>query len=240
MTVSSNRKHREDSHSLSVIPSRSTAGNHKLQHNQHHHSASGGNNSANLLNSPEYTEAIHTLNDVTMKQACELLLLNNEDDHGEASATKLLEFYHKSRKAYQVIETHQDKHQQQQLLQQQQHAQSLSRNPTSVNNGGGSGTKALSHRLGSGHGLLNKKMISSKKQGVIPMRGRKGPIPLRRERKDSIGGEKVNEPPSKKARSKYSNNEVSAPPSSALSFLAKLNKGGVDKNRSGSSRKGST
>ena len=157
-----------------------------------------------------------------MNQACQLLLADDVDDD---SSAKLLDMYKKCHAAHKIIEKHQQKHQQQLLQKQQQQGTTVSGpNNTPGSTGGGVG------RVGSSHNL-NKKM-TNKKQGVVPMRGRKGPLPLRRDRSDS-NGDKHNEPPSKKAR-QNNTTEISAPPSSALNFLAKLNKGGVDKKRRGS------
>ena len=169
-------------------------------------------------------EAINTLNEATMNQACELLLA---DDVNDDSSAKLLDMYKKCHAAHQIIQKHQQKHQQELLQKQKQQGPAVPGiNNTPASTGSGIG------RVGSSHNLSKK--MTNKKQGVVPMRGRKGPLPLRRDRSDSNGDKYNHEPPTKKAR-QNNTTEISAPPSSALNFLAKLNKGGVDKKRRGSS-----
>jgi hypothetical protein len=202
MVVSNRKAVSGDPPALSPIPRSATGGR----------PINGLNNSLKHNLPAEYLDAINVLNENTLNQACELVLLDNDD--AASSANKLLEVYHKCESAFSVV-------------QKQTYPSPL---PSLTGISSASGVIVNSGMAPAPRGTLNKKLSTiNNKHGVIPMRKRK-PLPQhqRRERSDSTS-DKSDLSSAKKARLHATSDPGPAPsespPPNAVNFLAKLNKG---------------
>jgi hypothetical protein len=228
MVVSNRKAVSGDPHTLSPTPRSSTGGR----------PINGLNNSLKHNLPAEYLDAINVLNENTLNQACELVLLENDDT--ASSASKLLEVYHKCQSAFSVV--------------QKQTYPSALPSLTGISSASG----IIVNSAMAPRSTLNKKLsINNNKHGVIPMRGRKSlPQHQRRDRSDSTdkselpsakksrlhassdphqrrdrsdSNDKSELPSAKKSRLHASSDPGPAPsespPPNAVNFLAKLNKG---------------
>jgi hypothetical protein len=185
------------------------------------------------ITTSEYVEAVQTLNESALKQACEWLI----DDLDSEADEKILGMYYKCESALKIIQK------------QQPAFSALTASPVPL-----PGAPNLNLLNGSQSQLPKLASLTSTKKGgaviakggVIPMRRTAMPKPGGRPRTEATSASSdldllsssTSQPLSKKARVAQSSatDNPRAPPTAALKFLAKLNKDGNSSGNSGNGK----